>query len=196
MEQARKECILESAVHAFRRHGFKKASVDEIARQAGVAKGTVYLACESKEDLYYQALHREVREWVAESAKRIDPRVPADELLPQLAFATLAEIDSKPLVKALLSGECADLLPRWRARFTELRELCSANVVEVLKLGTRQGRFRPGLDVEAVGQLMLDLQIATLVFHTTGPEQGRDERLQRRAAAAFDLILEGLRPRT
>src|SRR5579862_9122053 len=89
MEQARKECILRSAVKAFTQFGFKKASVEEIAKDAGVAKGTVYLACESKEDLFYQALHREVREWVAEASKMIDPRVPADELLQVLAFAAI-----------------------------------------------------------------------------------------------------------
>ena len=55
MERAKKECILDSAVKAFAKLGFKKASVDDIARDAGVAKGTVYLACESKEDLFFQA---------------------------------------------------------------------------------------------------------------------------------------------
>src|SRR5579863_1589411 len=121
MEQARRECILKAAVKTFARFGFKKASVDDIARDAGVAKGTVYLACESKEDLFYQALHREVREWTAEDSKRIDPRVPADELLQMLALKNLEDIHTKPLVKALLMGECAALLPRWHSRFSELR---------------------------------------------------------------------------
>src|SRR5436190_555554 len=61
MEQEKKETILDAATRAFARFGFKKASIEDIAKEAGVAKGTVYLACESKEDLYYQAVHREVR---------------------------------------------------------------------------------------------------------------------------------------
>ncbi|MGZ5968756.1 MAG: TetR/AcrR family transcriptional regulator, partial [Polyangiales bacterium] len=63
MERAKKECILTEAGKAFTRFGFKKTSVDEIAKKAGVAKGTVYLAAESKEDLFYQVLHRELRAW-------------------------------------------------------------------------------------------------------------------------------------
>ena len=78
MELAKKECILMEAARAFARFGFKKTSVDEIAKAAGVAKGTIYLAAESKEDLFYQTLHREVRQWVAEVSKLIDPREPAD----------------------------------------------------------------------------------------------------------------------
>jgi AcrR family transcriptional regulator len=44
MELAKKECILVEAARAFARFGFKKTSVDEIAKAAGVAKGTIYLA--------------------------------------------------------------------------------------------------------------------------------------------------------
>ena len=67
MEQAKKDCILLEAARAFARFGFKKTSIDEVARAAGVAKGTVYLACDSKEDLFYQVLHRETRSWAAET---------------------------------------------------------------------------------------------------------------------------------
>jgi len=48
VEQAKKDCILLEAARAFARFGFKKASIDEIAKEAGVGKGTVYLAAESK----------------------------------------------------------------------------------------------------------------------------------------------------
>ena len=54
MDHAKRETILESATRLFARLGFKKCSIDEIARAAGVAKGTIYLACDSKTDLFYQ----------------------------------------------------------------------------------------------------------------------------------------------
>src|SRR5207253_6325715 len=64
MELAKKECILVEAARAFARWGFKKTSVDEIAKAAGVAKGTIYLAAESREDRFYQAVDRAVRRGV------------------------------------------------------------------------------------------------------------------------------------
>ena len=102
MEIAKKECILMEAARAFARFGFKKTSVDEIAKAAGVAKGTIYLAVESKEDLFYQALHREVRAWVGEVAKLIDPRKPADDLLGEMALLGFQKLEESPLVRDLL----------------------------------------------------------------------------------------------
>src|SRR3954471_23804322 len=99
MEQSKKQCILNAAARAFARFGFKKASVEEIAREAGVAKGTVYLACDTKEDLFYQAVHREVRSWIGEISKLIDPRKPADLLLAECAAAALAYLQQRPLVR-------------------------------------------------------------------------------------------------
>jgi AcrR family transcriptional regulator len=192
MDSEKKECILTAAIANFTRFGFKKTSVDEIAKEAGVAKGTVYLAAESKEDLFFQALHREVREWVAENAKLIDPRVPADELLETLGWTTLAQIEGKKLVWELLAGEHNRLLPQWSDRLDTLRALCSQNTVEVLRLGVKQGRFRPGLDIDAVADLLLDLQISTLLYYNRkGPDFA--ERVQRRGVAALGLIMDGIR---
>ena len=192
MELAKKECILVEAARAFARFGFKKTSVDEIAKAAGVAKGTIYLAAVSKEDLFYQALHREVREWVAEVSKLIDPRRPADELLGQMALFGFQKLGTSPLVHDLLTGKTKELLPMWSDRFDELRGLGMQNVIEVLRLGIKQGIFRGELDVERVAQTLQDLQIAGYLFHGG---KGMGEELLAQFAAGLDLVLNGLRVR-
>jgi len=197
MDVAKKECILLEAARAFARWGFRKTSVDDIAKAAKVAKGTVYLACESKEDLFYQVLERELHAWVAEVAKMIDPSVPADELLVRMSHAGIAYLDAHPLVQDLFFGKTSELLPALRARFQQLRALGSTHVIEVLELGQRQGIFRPEIDCEAVASLLQDLQLTTYLFHNEGPD--RDARILRRGAAGLDLVLNGLRteaPRT
>jgi AcrR family transcriptional regulator len=188
VEAAKKECILVEAARAFARWGFKKASIDEIARAAGVAKGTVYLAAESKEDLFYQALHREVRQWTAEVSKVIDPRVPADQLLSRLLEASMQHLERRPLVRALLFGEAMKVLPAWSDRLFELRRLGGANLTEVLRLGVRQGVFREELDVDVVAGLLQDLEVSTFLFHAFD-----DEILRDRARVGLDLVLNGLR---
>ena len=189
MELAKKECILVEAARAFARWGFKKTSVDEIAKAAGVAKGTIYLAAESKEDLFYQALHREVRQWVGEVSQLIDPRQPADVLLGQMALFGFQKLETSPLVHDLLTGKTRELLPMWADRFDELRNLGRQNVVEVLQLGIKQGRFRGELDVPRVAQTLQDMQIAGYLFHGG---RGADEELLQQFAAGLDLVLNGL----
>jgi AcrR family transcriptional regulator len=194
MERDKKECILLAAARAFTRFGFKKASVEEIARDAGVAKGTVYLACESKEDLFYQALHREVRFCVAEVSRMIDPRIPAEQILSAVSRAGVDFLESRPLMRDLLAGRYEGLLPTWASRLRELRQLGRGSAIEILQLGIRQGRFREDIDVETVASLLQDIQISTYLFHNE-PGPDRAERLQRRLDAGLDMILFGLRPR-
>lgn len=191
MQQDKKECILRAAAKVFSRFGFKKASVEEIARDAGVAKGTIYLAAETKEDLFYQTLLREVRAWQAEVSRLVDPRVPADLLLEQAAVMGMQYVEERPLVKELLFGNVHLVLPDWTDRLDELRKLGRAHTREVLELGVSQGRFRPDLDVDEVATLLQDLVIATYVFHNR-PVPDRAERLTRRLQAAMSLIRTGL----
>ena len=45
------EQIIAAARRLFNRYGFKKVSMDEIAREAGVTKKTIYMYFSSKEEL-------------------------------------------------------------------------------------------------------------------------------------------------
>jgi len=193
MERAKKDSILAEACKAFTRFGFKKTSVDEIARGAGVAKGTVYLAAESKEHLFYQVLHRELRAWIAECASMIDPRKPADELLAELMDVALGYLEERPLVRELLFGEAALMLPAWAERLEELRDIARARLVEVLKLGVSQGIFRKDLDVELTAAVLHDMNIAGHIFSHRQKEAAEHKRRRHRAALA--IILDGLRAR-
>src|SRR5258707_3196381 len=112
MEREKKECILSAATRLFARFGFKKTSVDQIAKDAGVAKGTVYLAADTKEDLFYQSVHREVRAWSSELSRLVDPRTPADQLLAQCAQTRLQYLNPRPLVRELLFGRYHLIVPQ------------------------------------------------------------------------------------
>ena len=55
--------ILDAARAVFSRDGYASSSVDDVAAEAGIAKGTVYLYFKSKEELYLAALLRDVKEF-------------------------------------------------------------------------------------------------------------------------------------
>jgi len=58
----KRQAILDAARSVFSRLGYAKTSMDDVAEEAGIAKGTLYLYFKSKEDLYLGALARDVRE--------------------------------------------------------------------------------------------------------------------------------------
>ena len=59
--------ILQAARAVFARQGYADTVVDDIATQAGIAKGTLYLYFPSKEQIYLAALLEEARQLDADS---------------------------------------------------------------------------------------------------------------------------------
>lgn len=189
MDPDRWDAILAEAARAFAHYGFKKTAMEDVARAAGVAKGTLYLGCSSKQDLFYQAILRDIRLWNAELARAIDPRVPGDELLVRLSQQAFETRDRHPLALGLIMAEFEEEVGSWAERLDELRGQSLSAILEVLRIGVRQGRFRAELDLEEVAGLLLDV-ITSTMFMARGPQA--EERLARRALVAYDLLLRGL----
>lgn len=58
VSEFRRDQILAAAHEVFATRGFSEATVGEIAAHAGIAKGTIYLYFQSKDEIYRAALHR------------------------------------------------------------------------------------------------------------------------------------------
>ncbi|MCK8496599.1 TetR/AcrR family transcriptional regulator [Myxococcus fulvus] len=58
MSSEHRTAILDAATDSFSRLGFKKTSIEDIAKRAGIGKGTVYLHFESKEALLGAVIDR------------------------------------------------------------------------------------------------------------------------------------------
>jgi AcrR family transcriptional regulator len=82
--------LLEAAGRVFAARGYQRASVDEIAREAGLTKGALYWNFESKQDLFFALL-----------AQRLDRGAQA---LMDAATTASAEAESAPPVSAGMSA--------------------------------------------------------------------------------------------
>ena len=96
----RRAQILAAASRVFARQGFHRTTVRDVAREAGIADGTIYLYFASKRELLLALLGR---------LGRVDER-PAD-------FAAMAGADARTLLDAYLHQRFADLR-EWRQLFT------------------------------------------------------------------------------
>ncbi|WP_433513188.1 TetR/AcrR family transcriptional regulator [Nonomuraea sp. CA-143628] len=107
--QSRKAArILDSARELVLDHGVRKVTVSEIARTAGVGKGTVYLYWPAKEDLILGLFARELLTLVDEIIARVtaDPAVVLPHRLAPLLIRTAEKL---PLAGRLYGGD-PDLL--------------------------------------------------------------------------------------
>ena len=76
----KRDRILASAERIFARHGFFASRVSEIAKDAGVADGTIYLYFKSKDDLLISLFENRMRQVNAALKEAIEGLAPADQL--------------------------------------------------------------------------------------------------------------------
>ncbi len=106
--EARGERILEAAAELIVRWGYKKTTVDDIARQAGVAKGTIYLHWKTREELFSAMLVREELKLTEDMQQRISNDPEGTTLHGMLKYGMLATM-KRPIWKAILLRD-ADVL--------------------------------------------------------------------------------------
>ncbi|GAA4788204.1 helix-turn-helix domain-containing protein [Actinomycetospora chlora] len=96
--------LLDAAGELLLAHGYRRVTVDDVARRAGVGKGTVYLHVASKLDLFAAVLVRESIDVTREllHALRADP---AEAALAATLRTTYLAVHRRPLTRALMAGD-------------------------------------------------------------------------------------------
>ena len=81
----KRDAILKAATQVFARRGFFQSQVADVAREAGVAAGTVYLYFRSKDDLLVSIFERAMKDALAEGQATIGAIKEPRERLRQIA---------------------------------------------------------------------------------------------------------------
>ena len=103
-EEARLERVLDAAAELLVRLGYRRVTIDEVARRAGIGKGTVYLHFPTKEALFLAVLLRTHRDVVARLVARIEAD-PAEALPGRLCRSLYLDIANDPVARPLYLGD-------------------------------------------------------------------------------------------
>jgi hypothetical protein len=103
-------------------------------------------------------------------------------------------LQDRPLVRDLLFGSHNLVLQEWPDRLEQLQQVGLGNIVEILKIGVRQGRFRAELDVHILARMIQDFMVSTHILHSTRHEDAG--AFYARVRCALDLLLNGIRVRS
>jgi AcrR family transcriptional regulator len=98
---AREERILNAASDLIAHYGYDKTTVSDIAHQAGVSKGTIYLHFNSKDDLFEALLQRELLNYTQAWLDYIET-LPDGGTIGALYRAGLHALNNTPLMSAML----------------------------------------------------------------------------------------------
>ena len=144
----KREAILRAGVRVFAAKGFFNSKVADIAREAGIADGTVYLYFKSKDEILHSIFDRAMADFIEEGRRELEPISDPIEKLETIARLHLERLSSDQNLAVVFQVEL-----RGSTKF--MREFSAAGFGEYLdiikrtiELGQKQGVFRS--DMKAV----------------------------------------------
>lgn len=128
------ERILDSAEELLVAYGFRKVTMDDVARRAGIGKGTAYLYWPSKADVFKAVLTRETTRLLTEQIAALHAD-PAEVQLHRLMRMSYLQAMQRPLARAFATADRAllgDLLAGGEMGFLTGQSDMTARYLEVL----------------------------------------------------------------
>jgi AcrR family transcriptional regulator len=194
---ARPHELLEAALTLFVEKGFAATRAEEVARLAGVSKGTLYLYYPSKEALFKAVIQAYLTQVLVEGEEIIDQfQGPTSELMHKLAHTWWARVGASPAAGLLV------LMMAEAHTFPDLTQFYMDKVVapshallaRVVQRGIDRGEYRHVDTTSVVHALIAPMQYLILYRHCTAacalnpvplePASFMDQQI--------DLLLRGL----
>ena len=184
----KKKRILQATEKLLAEHGFHGISMQMVAKEAGVAAGTIYRYFEDKDDLLHQ-LHDHILAYVA---NKISQNV-SDDMPLQHRFRTMwlniwnmATQEDAPLINR---GQFENLPRRESHEQKLLEKKMFAKVNTLFEEGKASGLFK-NLDNEILSALSLEPSACLARKHINGVYQVSDEALEAAIQASWDAIIQ------
>jgi AcrR family transcriptional regulator len=134
-----RERLLGAARSVFARSGFRGASVEEIASEAGFSTGALYSNFNGKEDLFLVLMEREINEHAREISDAVNARASVAERATGGARQWMIMIEREPEVLLLFMEFWAygvrdpQVRPKVAARFAQMRELLTKLIADSVR---------------------------------------------------------------
>jgi TetR/AcrR family fatty acid metabolism transcriptional regulator len=187
---AKRERILRAAIRIFSQKGYFNSKISEIARQAGVADGTIYLYFKNKDDLLISLFEEKMGEVVADIRARVSDGSGA---LSRLQIFIRNHMDLLTREAGLIEVIQVELRQsnKFMKEYVPVKFLEYLDVISgILEDGKREGVIRPDLNVtlarRAIFGALDEISLAYVL--------SRKRKYDPAAAAAeiYRMITEGL----
>ena len=150
----KREAILRAAIKVFAGKGFFNSKVADIASEAGIADGTVYLYFKSKDDILHSVFDRAMEEFISEGKRELAEIAEADGRLRRIAELHLERLGADRDLAIVFQIEL-----RGSTKFME--EFSAAGFAEYLGIihqaiedGQKSGVFRADLNATVCSKIL------------------------------------------
>jgi AcrR family transcriptional regulator len=187
-----KDAILDATDRLLARYGYRKMTVEDIASEAHIGKGTIYLHFTSKEEVVLSHVDRIVDRLKDRLREIGNSAAPAAERLRQmLLLRVMFRFDSIQHYTQSLNDLLAALRPGLLARRALYFEAEAQIFADVLMKGREAGEFQFD-DEQATAHALLQATNGLLPYSLSTTELGERQEVEQRTADVADLMLSGL----
>jgi TetR/AcrR family fatty acid metabolism transcriptional regulator len=152
-EEKRKK-ILDAATKVFARVGFSNTRIQDVAQEAGIAHGTVYLYFKSKDDLFISIFQESLGELIDYISSEVQKKDSAEDKLRRMISLQLDVIEENPDLTKLILIE----FPRTGNFLTDRNIDVLSNYIDVigdvLKNGIEEGIFSTNVKPDIIATMI------------------------------------------
>ena len=152
--EQKRENIMKAALKIFSQKGFSPAALDEVAQEAGIAKGTLYLYFKDKEDLFCSTILNVIDDLANFLREHIDEKMGPIQVLESIAYHQLQFFSQNRDVYGIFQTLINDnLLCSHKRLFSLLLEKKQELIdyeTSIVERGKRKGVIRSDLKTEDI----------------------------------------------
>jgi len=147
--------ILEAAIKVFAEQGFHQATISQIAKEAGVADGTIYLYFKNKEDIMVNFFGYKTKEVFGRFREEVDKADNARDKLRLLIKRHLEEFQRDRSMAILYQTETRRFSRMCEEQIREMSKMYLDLVSEIVESGQDEGLMRKDLYMGLVKRFII-----------------------------------------
>ena len=145
--EERRIAILRSAIEIFSQNGFYKSKIQEIAKNAGIGKGTIYQYFESKKQLFEEMIKYSIEIYSEDIIKIIEKNLDTREkILSFFKYHVKISHNYENVLQSIVNQSQSDDM--MRHCLLELKTRLYKLIEQIIKEGIAKAELRKDLDVE------------------------------------------------
>src|SRR5919108_1905120 len=181
--------ILDAAVRVFARTGFYNSRVSDIAREAGIASGTIYLYFKTKDDILVTLFREKMADWVAHARREIAAEPDALAKLRRLVQLHFHVLETDPDLAEVVQVELRQGHKFFRGASAHEVSAYFELIASVLEEGIAAGQIRKDLPVKIATKTLFGAMDQLATSWVLGK---RTYRLTDSAEAVATIFLKGV----
>ena len=156
--------ILDAAYEEFSLVGIGRASMEDVARRAGVSRQTVYRHVSNKDSLVERVMRREFQRHAQRYVADLECADSAVDRVVGGYVSTIHAIRNDPLLTSILTGELDALVSSMAESAEHVLSMARTFLTMILQLERAAGEIADDVDLDVVADLMVRVAVSYVLI--------------------------------